>query len=80
MEIVKFNKQDFLTPYQLALKLGENKDNIKKSMRTLFVRGVRITANNHKTPLITRNGNTYRIHPLGLDVFMEYFNNQKVKA
>ncbi|MBR0212559.1 MAG: hypothetical protein IJQ55_03035 [Alphaproteobacteria bacterium] len=80
MEIIKFTKQDFLTPTKLAEKLGEPRDNIKKSMHSLFIHGIQITVNNHKAPLITKQNGNYKIHPLGLNTFIEYFNNQKVHS
>jgi len=78
MEIIKFNKQDFLTANQLAKQLGENKDFIEKNMKTLYYFGIRITVNNHKAPLITRHaGPRYKIHPCGIEYFKEYIQNKR---
>jgi len=78
MEIIKFNKCDFLTASQLAQRLGETKELVEKTMRTLYIFRTKINVNNHKAPLITRQPK-FKIHPCGIEYFKQYIQNQKAR-
>ena len=78
-EIIKFNKQDFLTARQLALKEKLDPKTVEKTAEKTYRLGTKIMANGHKTQLVLKfNQHTYKIHPLGIAEFLKkVHDNQK---
>ncbi|MBR4624873.1 MAG: hypothetical protein IKP35_02750 [Alphaproteobacteria bacterium] len=78
-EIIKFNKQDFLTARQLALKEKLDPKTVEKAAEKTYKLGTKIMANGHKTKMVIKfNNHTYKIHPLGTAEFLKIvYNNQK---
>ena len=80
-EIIKFNKQDFLTARQLALKEKLDPKTVEKTAEKTYKLGTKIMVNGHKTQMVIKfNNHTYKIHPVGTKEFLQkVYDNQKVK-
>ena len=62
-EIIKFNKQDFLTARQLALKEKLDPKTVEKAAEKTYKLGTKIMANGHKTKMVIKyNKNTCIFH------------------
>jgi len=80
--VTEYTKDDFLSPSKVAKKFGISTENARNLMKKLEHKGIVFGLNGHKKPVISKakpNSHTLFLHPMAIEVFQEYLNNQKVK-
>ena len=76
---VKYTKDDFLTPGQVAKKFGISTDTAKEVMKKLNFERAIFVLNGHKAKIIMRHsdGKSMRLHPMALEAFKKHLDTQK---
>ena len=75
-----YTKDDFLTPGKVAKKLNISTEIARQAMKKLQFKQAVFLLNGHKSRVIVNLGkNGPYLHPMALNYFQEYVDNQKAK-
>ena len=75
-----FTKADYKSKRSLAAQFKVSQELVEKTLKTMQQKRVKFIINGHPSLVVVDNNNkTPRVHPMALDVFEQYLNEQKAK-
>ena len=78
--IQTFTKADYKTKRSLAAQFKVSQELVEKTLKTLKLKKVKFIINGHSSPVVLDEAhNTPRVHPMAIDIFETYLNQEKAK-